>query len=49
LRGWVCACGVSLTLTGNHGEAQGRCEACGAEYIRRGECVEALAARGAKA
>lgn len=40
--GWMCRCGVRLP---DHGE--GRCEACGTRYLRRGDRIEPTTARSA--
>jgi UDP-2-acetamido-3-amino-2,3-dideoxy-glucuronate N-acetyltransferase len=36
VRGWMCACGVGIEFDGGD---QGKCKACGAEYIKSGERV----------
>jgi UDP-2-acetamido-3-amino-2,3-dideoxy-glucuronate N-acetyltransferase len=40
--GWMCRCGVRLP---DHGE--GRCEACGTRYLRRGDRIEPTTAGSA--
>lgn len=42
-RGWMCACGIRVDFIGHHGEAYGKCLACGAEYVKQGERVEPTA------
>jgi len=36
VHGWMCACGIGLDFDG---EGRGKCEACGAEYVKAGARV----------
>ena len=38
-RGWMCACGIALAFNGEDGRAQGKCTACGAEYVKSGQQI----------
>lgn len=42
LRGWMCACGIKLTFTGDGAEASGQCAVCGAKYVKRDQLVQAV-------
>ena len=41
-RGWMCACGIKLTFSGDAAEASGRCAVCGAKYVKRDQLVQAV-------
>jgi UDP-2-acetamido-3-amino-2,3-dideoxy-glucuronate N-acetyltransferase len=38
-RGWMCACGIALAFSGEDGRVQGKCTACGAEYVKSGQQI----------
>jgi UDP-2-acetamido-3-amino-2,3-dideoxy-glucuronate N-acetyltransferase len=43
IQGWMCACGVKLSLSTSAGAEHGRCEACGKEYKRQNRMVAPVA------
>ena len=42
VHGWMCACGIKLTFSGDAAEASGRCAVCGAKYVKRDQLVQAV-------
>jgi UDP-2-acetamido-3-amino-2,3-dideoxy-glucuronate N-acetyltransferase len=42
VRGWMCACGIKLTFSGDCAEASGQCAVCGAKYVKRDQLVQAV-------
>lgn len=42
IRGWMCACGMKLTMSVDGTVQNAQCAACGKEYTRRGSSVEQL-------
>jgi UDP-2-acetamido-3-amino-2,3-dideoxy-glucuronate N-acetyltransferase len=40
LSGWMCACGIKLTFTGDGAEVSGQCAVCGAKYVKRDQLVQ---------
>jgi UDP-2-acetamido-3-amino-2,3-dideoxy-glucuronate N-acetyltransferase len=36
IRGWMCACGVKMTLAPDGDQEKGLCEACVSRYVKRG-------------
>jgi UDP-2-acetamido-3-amino-2,3-dideoxy-glucuronate N-acetyltransferase len=40
LRGWMCACGIKLSLGTGDGSEEAACAACGAVYTRTGNAVK---------
>jgi UDP-2-acetamido-3-amino-2,3-dideoxy-glucuronate N-acetyltransferase len=43
IQGWMCACGVKLSLSTSPGAEYGRCEACGKAYKRQNRMVAPVA------
>ena len=42
-RGWMCACGIGLKFSAN-GKGSGKCQSCGAEYVKSGEQIRPVGA-----
>jgi UDP-2-acetamido-3-amino-2,3-dideoxy-glucuronate N-acetyltransferase len=40
-RGWMCGCGIRLEFSG---KGSGKCQSCGAEYVKSGEQIQPIEA-----